>query len=52
MIRKYLKLGIHGFWHSIVFILAELGLYYVVVKTKENALSIYGELYPDGDTDT
>jgi len=41
-----------GSWYVIVFILAELGLYYIVVKTKENALSIYDELYPDDDSET
>jgi len=45
-------LKLFGSWHSVVFIFAELGLYYIVVKTKESALSIYGELYPDGNVDT
>jgi NADH:ubiquinone oxidoreductase subunit 6 (subunit J) len=41
-----------GSWYAIVFILAEIGLYYVVVKTKEKALSVYDELYPDEESET
>lgn len=41
-----------GSWYGIIFILAEIGLYYVVLKTKENALSIYDDLYPDEEKET
>lgn len=39
--------NLFGSWYVIVFIVAELGLLYLVGKTKDNALAIYDELYPD-----
>ncbi len=41
-----------GSWFGGVFILAELGLLYIVGKTRDNALAIYDELYPDGESET
>ena len=40
-------LNLFGSWYAIVFIAAEVGLYYLVGKTKDNALATYDELYPD-----
>jgi len=44
-----LFMNLFGSWYGVVFILAELSLYYVVFKTRDNAFSIYNELYPDED---
>lgn len=41
-----------GSWYFLVFMLIELGLYHIVVKTRGRALSIYTELYPDADHST
>lgn len=41
-----------GSWYAAVFILAEFGLLYIVGKTRDNALSIYDELYPDEASET
>ena len=43
--RVFLNLFSSGY--TIIFILAELGLYILVAKTKSDALAIYDELYPD-----
>jgi hypothetical protein len=39
--------NLFGSWYSIVFIASELGLFYLVGQTKDKALAIYDELYPD-----
>lgn len=44
---KEVFFNLFGSWYAIVFIVAELGLLYLVGKTKDNALAIYDELYPD-----
>jgi len=44
---KEVFLNLFGSWYAVVFIVAELGLLYLVGKTKDNALAIYDELYPD-----
>lgn len=41
-----------GSWFGGVFIIAELGLLYIVGKTRGTALAIYDELYPDGESET
>lgn len=35
-------------WHGVAFILAELGVYLMVVRTQDRAYAIYDRLYPDG----
>lgn len=40
-------MGLFGSWYSVIFILAEAGLYFVVFKARDNANEIYNELYPD-----
>ena len=42
-------LRLFGSWFGVVFIAAEFALIYIAGKTRENALSIYDELYPDKD---
>jgi NADH:ubiquinone oxidoreductase subunit 6 (subunit J) len=44
---KDVFLNLFGSWYAIVFLVAELGLLYMVGKTKDDALAIYDELYPD-----
>ncbi|RCU42879.1 hypothetical protein DU002_19105 [Corallincola holothuriorum] len=39
--------NLFGTWYSLVFILAEVCIYYLVLSTKKQALEIYNELYPD-----
>ena len=44
---KEVFFNLFGSWYAVVFIVAELGLLYLVGKTKDDALAIYDELYPD-----
>ncbi|TMO88820.1 hypothetical protein [Pseudoalteromonas ruthenica] len=39
-------------WYGVIFIVAEIALYYIVFKARDNAYSIYNELYPDGEVET
>jgi hypothetical protein len=50
VVAFFLKL--FGSWYGGVFIFAEFSLIYLVNKTRNNALDIYDELYPDGIIET
>ena len=44
---KEVFFNLFGSWYAIVFLAAEIGLLCLVGKTKDDALAIYDELYPD-----
>lgn len=52
MSPKEVFFNLFSSWYAAVFIVAELALYYMVGKTKDNALAIYDELYPDDISET